>query len=179
MPDIGYEPDMKRNIENQLQDWQSDSDRKTLLMRGARQVGKTCRLDQEVDEPFHRRLLETLRAYWLVGGMPAAVEAYRTKRDLRQCQFEIDTLITSIQDDFAKYKKKANVSALRDVFFSMVQQTGTKFKYANVSSESKTYHYKNALELLAPAAFATMCLEQGSGSLRLTQDKENYCEVLS
>jgi len=29
------------------------------------------------------------------------------------------------------------------------------------------------------AAFAAMCLEQGSGSLRLTQDKEKCCELLS
>ena len=42
-------------------------------------------------------------------------------------------------------------------------------------------HYRphSSLDYMAPAAFATMCLEQGSGSLRLTQDKENYCEVLS
>ena len=32
---------------------------------------------------------------------------------------------------------------------------------------------------MAPAAFAAMCLEQGSGSLRLTQDKESCCEILS
>ena len=32
---------------------------------------------------------------------------------------------------------------------------------------------------LTGSIFAAMCLEQGSGSLRLTHDKENYCEVLS
>ena len=42
-------------------------------------------------------------------------------------------------------------------------------------------HYSphSSLNYMAPAAFATMCLEQGSGSLRLTQDKENCCDVLS
>ena len=42
-------------------------------------------------------------------------------------------------------------------------------------------HYRphSSLDYIAPAAFAAMCLEQGSGSFRLTQDKENYCEVLS
>jgi transposase InsO family protein len=42
-------------------------------------------------------------------------------------------------------------------------------------------HYRphSSLDYMAPAAFAAMCLEQGSGSLRLTQDKENYCELLS
>ena len=42
-------------------------------------------------------------------------------------------------------------------------------------------HYRphSSLDYMAPAAFAAMCLEQGSGSLRLTQDKENCCELLS
>ena len=36
---------MKRLIDRHLQDWADDSDRKSLLLRGARQVGKTysCR----------------------------------------------------------------------------------------------------------------------------------------
>ena len=42
-------------------------------------------------------------------------------------------------------------------------------------------HYRphSSLDYMAPAAFAAMCFEQGSGSLRLTQDKENCCELLS
>jgi putative transposase len=42
-------------------------------------------------------------------------------------------------------------------------------------------HYRphSSLNYMAPAAFAAICLEQGSGSLRLTQDKENCCEILS
>ncbi len=35
------------------------------------------------------------------------------------------------------------------------------------------------MDYMASAAFVAMCLEQGSGSLRLTQDKENCCELLS
>lgn len=113
-----------------------------------------CQLDQELDEPFHRKLLDTLRTYWLVGGMPAAVEAFRKHRDLRRCQENLDTLITSIQDDFGKYKEKANIPSLRDVFYSIPQQTGNKFKYANISPDNKTYHYKIALDLLVRAGLA-------------------------
>ena len=42
-------------------------------------------------------------------------------------------------------------------------------------------HYRphSSLEYMAPAAFAAKCLEQGSATLRLPQDKENCCEILS
>jgi hypothetical protein len=41
-------------------------------------------------------------------------------------------------------------------------------------------HYRphSSLDYTASAAFATMCLEQGSGTLGLTQDKENNYEML-
>ena len=42
-------------------------------------------------------------------------------------------------------------------------------------------HYRphSSLGYMAPAAFAATCLEQGSATLGLTQDKENSCEILS
>jgi hypothetical protein len=41
------------------------------------------------------------------------------------------------------------------------------------------FRMRSGLEYMAPAAFAAKCLEQGSATLRLTQDKENCCEILS
>ncbi|MCH7559541.1 MAG: hypothetical protein IIB56_19100 [Planctomycetes bacterium] len=42
-------------------------------------------------------------------------------------------------------------------------------------------HYRphSSLNYMAPAAFAAKCLEQGSATLRLAQDKENTCDILS
>jgi putative transposase len=42
-------------------------------------------------------------------------------------------------------------------------------------------HYRphSSLDYMAPAAFAAKCLEQGSATLRLPQDKENTCRILS
>ncbi|MHC4133222.1 MAG: integrase core domain-containing protein [Planctomycetota bacterium] len=41
------------------------------------------------------------------------------------------------------------------------------------------YRPHSSLGYMAPAAFAAVCLEQGSGTLRLTQGKENSCGILS
>jgi len=42
-------------------------------------------------------------------------------------------------------------------------------------------HYRphSSLDYMSPAAFAAKCLEQGSATLRLTQDRENCCDILS
>ena len=42
-------------------------------------------------------------------------------------------------------------------------------------------HYRphSSLDYMAPAAFAAMCLEQGSATLHLPQDRETTCDILS
>ena len=42
-------------------------------------------------------------------------------------------------------------------------------------------HYRphSSLDYMAPAAFAAKCLEQGSATIRLPQDKENKCDIPS
>jgi hypothetical protein len=87
--------------------------------------------DHPLDEPFHRRLVEHVKGYQLVGGMPAVVNAYAQKRDLAAC--------FRIQDDFAKYKKRAPMARLAEVFRSVVLQSGAKFKYSSVGSGSSLH----------------------------------------
>jgi transposase InsO family protein len=41
------------------------------------------------------------------------------------------------------------------------------------------YRPQSSLSYMASAAFVATCLEQGSGTLRLTQDKGKTCEILS
>lgn len=105
-----------------------------------------------LDAPFHDRLLERLREYLLIGGLPEAVQSYVTHRDLREVQAVLDDLIVTITDDFAKYKDRAPVLRLTDVFESVPFQAGSKFKYAAIGAESSTPPLKHALELLEKAS---------------------------
>ena len=107
--------------------------------------------DHPLDETLHRKLLEILNVYLVLGGMPAVVRAYIEEGDVRQCQLVIDELLTSLRDDFAKYKRRMPVSRLEEVFASVAYQAGRKFKYANISREVAARSYKDALELLRRA----------------------------
>jgi len=42
-------------------------------------------------------------------------------------------------------------------------------------------HYRphSSLDYMAPAAFAAKCLEEGSASLRLPQEEDTTCDILS
>jgi predicted AAA+ superfamily ATPase len=102
---------------------------------------------------IHEKILDKLKIFQLLGGMPEVVETYLLERDLLLCQEVIDEILTTVKDDFAKYKKKFPAILLEEVFNSIVYQSGSKFKYSNISN-GKTQGYKDALDLLVKAGLA-------------------------
>ncbi|MCX6582594.1 MAG: AAA family ATPase [Candidatus Aminicenantes bacterium] len=109
--------------------------------------------ENPIDPILHEITLDKLKIFQLLGGMPAVVKTYLEEKDLALCQEVIDDILTTIKDDFAKYKKKFPVVRLQEVFDSIVYQSGNKFKYSNISGE-KCQVYKDALELLVKAGLA-------------------------
>lgn len=101
--------------------------------------------------PIHEKLLELLKKFLIIGGMPEVVGKYVVQNDLRGCQRVLDDLISSFQSDFAKYKDKVPSSRIREVFESIVRQAGGKFVYKKASQNLNTIQIKEALELLIMA----------------------------
>ncbi|MBU2513372.1 ATP-binding protein [bacterium] len=115
---------------------------------------KQGRFSSPVDTVFHEKALDKLKTYLVIGGMPAVVDSYQLKKDLRECMLIIDDLLTGIRDDFSKYKIRAKVPQLLETFDSIAFQTGGKFKYSNVSQEETIYNVKRSLELLLKSGIA-------------------------
>ena len=101
--------------------------------------------------PIHEKLLELLKKFLIIGGMPEVVGKYVAQNDLRACQRVLDDLISTFQIDFAKYKDKVPSSRIREVFESVVRQAGGKFVYKKASQNLNTIQIKEALELLIMA----------------------------
>ena len=59
-----------------------------------------------IDTVFHKEILEQLKIFILIGGMPEAVKTYLNTNDFTECQKILDNLRTTIFDDFSTYKKK-------------------------------------------------------------------------
>jgi predicted AAA+ superfamily ATPase len=106
-----------------------------------------------VHEVFHATLLERLKIYLILGGMPEAVRCYAESKNILECQKILDGLLTAFYDDFAKYKARLPVIRLKEVFKSTVLQAGTKFKYSRISGERATT-YKECLDALVEAGLA-------------------------
>ena len=59
-----------------------------------------------VDEYIHQRMLELVRLYLIVGGMPAAVQRYLDTNNLRRVLSEQRDIIRTYKRDITKYDSK-------------------------------------------------------------------------
>lgn len=100
---------------------------------------------------FHDELLDLLKKFLVIGGMPEAVHTYATNNTIKECQKVLDDLISSFRADFAKYKNTIPSLRIREVFESVVHQAGGKFVFARASQNLNILQIKEALELLIMA----------------------------
>ena len=134
---------------------------------GLKNMIKTAGPDSPLPGGIHEKALMLLKKFLLLGGMPEVVAKYVTGKDIRKCQAALDDLISSLNTDFSKYKYRMDVSRLREVFASVVQQSGGKFVYKKVSQDINTLQIKEALEMLIMAGMVIPATHTSANGLPL------------
>lgn len=112
---------------------------------------RNANTQKAIPTALHDQLLDLLKKFLVIGGMPEAVHTYVINHDIKECQKVLDDLIGSFRADFAKYKEKIPALRIREVFESVVYQAGGKFVFAKASQNLNTLQIKEALELLIMA----------------------------
>jgi uncharacterized protein len=102
-------------------------------------------------EALHKKLIDYLRTFLLVGGMPESVKTWVEKSDYLACRYIQNDILETLIDDFAKYKKRISPVVLQQTLRSVALQSGSKFVYSQVSPDMEAEKIKEALELLSMA----------------------------
>ncbi|MDO4512360.1 MAG: AAA family ATPase [Bacteroidales bacterium] len=140
---------------------------------------KKATSEEPLPELAHKNLIDQLRSFYLVGGMPAAVaEWVETHSYLEVSRIHTDILET-YQDDFAKYKKRVSPVLLRQALRSVALQAGSKFVYAAVASDLRSSVVKDALHLLTLAGLILPVKHSSANGLPLgAEENSNYVKYL-
>ena len=85
-----------------------------------------------VDEGMQRRLLQELKTYFFVGGMPESVQAYCDTGSIVAASRVQHEIIGAFRDDFAKYAPRADPACLDAVLLSTARTIGDQIKYTNL-----------------------------------------------
>ena len=115
---------------------------------------------------FHKKCIEYLKKFLLIGGMPEVVADYIENGQWKNVQNVLSDLITSFKSDFSKYKKRVPDLRISTVFNAVVYQSGGIFNYSKVEQ----LHYrqvKESLELLQNAGLLIPVIHSSSNALPL------------
>jgi uncharacterized protein len=126
-----------------------------------------------LSEAVHKKAVELLRIFFILGGMPEVVSAYVNGSDLLSCQRILDDLIISLRSDFAKYKKKVSTSQLSTVFDSVTAQMGKKFVYTNISNDYNSRQLKESMELLIMSGLVIPVIHSAANGIPLGAEIDN------
>jgi len=108
-------------------------------------------IGEEIPIAIHNRLIELLKLYLVIGGMPAAIEAYCKEKNLNHCQQIQAALLNTYKNDFGKYASSANQAHCRKIFEKAPYLVAKQFKYVDVDPNIQSRSLKEALHLLVQA----------------------------
>jgi predicted AAA+ superfamily ATPase len=116
---------------------------------------------------FHEKMLDILKQFLVIGGMPAVVAKFVESRDILACQKILSDLIDSLKTDFAKYKQRIPALQISTVFDGVVKQVGKKFVFSKSGEEFSHYQIKQALEMLKMAGLVIPVVHTSASGLPL------------
>lgn len=100
---------------------------------------KELSLTSAIDDFTHQILLDEVKRYNILGGMPEVIEKYFTKTsdlNLVEAYSKIQSsILLNYREDFHKYSTEAKYKYLERVFKSVPKLVGKKFKYSNIDRD--------------------------------------------
>ena len=126
--------------------------------------------DTPPPEAAHRKLSQRHRQYLFVGGMPEAVLAFAESTSLEEAGAVHRRIVSTYEDDFAKYARHRDLMRLQRVFRMIPRQVGHKVKYVNFSRDDLSRDIRHAIELLEKARICTRVFASHCGGVPLMAD---------
>lgn len=111
-------------------------------------------LIEAVPEMFAGPLIEKLKMYYIIGGMPEAVAVWTEDMDIREVDRVQSEILEAYEHDFAKHAEQTDVPKIRLIWNSLPSQLARenkKFLYSVVKKGARAREYENALNWLINA----------------------------
>ena len=110
--------------------------------------------DWELMSLFHNKLVEYLKIYYFVGGMPGVVMEYLETKDFNRVRVLQQEILNAYDNDFSKHAPNKEVPRLRMVWRSLLAQLAKenkKFIYGMLKEGARAKEFEMALEWLQDA----------------------------
>ncbi len=108
----------------------------------------------ELIDIFHEKLVEILRLYYFIGGMPEAVSNYIDNKNLETVRAIQQKILAGYENDFAKHAPNEIVPRIRLVWNALISQLAKenrKFIYGQIKKGGRAKDFETAINWLVDA----------------------------
>ncbi|MCQ2287921.1 MAG: DUF4143 domain-containing protein [Muribaculaceae bacterium] len=123
---------------------------------------------------LHRKAMEMMRAYILVGGMPQAVQAYSWNKDFMEAEAIKRSIIDLYRNDIAKYagRQAAKVAQVFNNIPSALQRHEKKFRPSGVRKGARMRDFADAMFWLDESRVVNFCYGATEPSVALALNRD-------
>jgi len=117
-------------------------------------------LNQELATPFHHHLIERLREYYYVGGMPEVVSAFVSNASASEVRSIQKSILDGYELDFAKHSGHLDAAKLSLIWNSVphhLSRENHKFIFSALRPGARARNYEEALKWLEAAGLVLRC----------------------
>lgn len=131
-----------------------------------------------VDTVVHEKMLELLRLYLVIGGMPAVVDKYLETNNMQDVRHEQENIIKLYKKDISKYNddKKLVIKEIFDRIPSELNAQNKRFILKSLHDRAKFDKYENSFLWLTDAGVAlpTYNIEKPCIPLKLNEQRNLF-----
>lgn len=109
---------------------------------------------ESIPDIFFNQLDEKLKAYFIIGGMPEAVNAWVNEKDIQLVNTIQENILKAYENDFSKHTTNSEANKISLIWNSIPSQLAKqnkKFLYQTVKEGARAREYESALNWLNDA----------------------------
>lgn len=136
------------------------------------------KLDWDSLTPFHDQLIELVRMYMYVGGMPEAVSEFVASRDFGEVRRIQNELLESYKKDFSKYADKLLAERLHLIWNSIpanLSEENKKFVFRRIKESARAREFEDGLQWLEDASLIHRVKRVNTPHIPLTSYQDDSC----
>lgn len=135
-----------------------------------RQVIEAIENPEPIALPFHAQLIDWLRLYFYIGGMPEAVAHYADNKDFTAVRAIQHEILSAYELDFSKHASPSEVIKITAVWNSVPGQLAKenkKFIFSAIRKSARGRDYEAAIQWLSDAGLIFKCRQLSKAALPL------------
>jgi predicted AAA+ superfamily ATPase len=104
-----------------------------------------------IENLFHEKLKYYLKLYFLIGGMPEAINKFKDSGDIKKVRKYQQSLLKTFEFDFSKHTSKQDAIRITNVWNAIpkvLAKENKKFTYSEISKHSRARDYYGAIRWL-------------------------------